>query len=132
MRGQSSTEYILAMIGLLLTLAALYEVSASMNARLGLMQAQMEGERAAAQLGRALEAVSEAGPGAQAAVRLYTSPPQRLMLNASDIAVLGADRPTAAFLRHLAVLASGANISANQSVRIYYDSGGEHVEGLGS
>jgi hypothetical protein len=131
MQGQSSIEYVIAVAGLLIILLALYQVSIGMNSRLLLLQSQIEGERVAEQLGRAIEAVDYAGQGAKIIVRLYSSPAQYAIFNSTDIALMGVESPSAAFLRHLAVISNHSNISANQSVLIIYDYQGERVEGIG-
>lgn len=131
-RAQTSTEYVIAMVGLLITLMALYEVSASMNARLAALGTQMEAQRVAAQFSRAMDAAMVLGPGTRINVTLYSFPAQRLILQGQDIVVLGNGDREAAFARGLGWVQSRAEFYANQSVSVYGASNGLQVQGLGS
>ena len=131
MRAQSSIEYIVAMAGLIIVLIAIYEVSTSMNGQVFLMQSQLEGERAAQQLGNAIDGAGEAGPGTNVTISLYTFPPQTLIISGSEIIARGNENRTAAFVRHLDYVTTEVTLIGNQQVRIVHDANGLYVQGLG-
>ena len=121
----------LAIVGLLLMLIALYEVSSAMNARLSLLSSQIEGERVVAQLGRTVDGISIAGPGSHTSVRLYSYPPQTIILNGSVMVARSADNQTVAFLENLANV-SNNTFDAVQTVDVTNKASGLFVEGRGS
>ncbi|VVB56890.1 Uncharacterised protein [uncultured archaeon] len=131
MRGQSSTEYVLSIIGLMLILVALYEVSSSMNARLLALSSQIEGERAAAQLGRSLDALDSMGPSSHTVVRLYTFPQQSLTLGGALIISRSSDNLTASFLEHLSNVSS-TSLVGQQTADVTCNSSGMFVTGRGA
>jgi len=117
-RGQTSIEYVLAMVGLLILLIALYEISVSMNNRIGVLQARMEGERVAAHLGQAMDWMQVLGPGAKTNISLYSFPAQHLIIMESEIIILDEEEEAAAFGRHLGNVSLQTEIYANTSVGV--------------
>ena len=95
------------------------------------MQSQLEGERAAEQLGGAIDGAAIAGPGTNVTISLYTFPSQTLRVSGSEIVAQGGDGRTAAFVRHLDYVTTPVTLTANQSVEIVHDDTGLYVQGLG-
>lgn len=133
-RGQTSIEYVLAMVGLMILLVALYEVSISMGQRVSAMQTRMEGTRLAAQMGQALDWAEVIGPGAQINISFYSFPAQHLSLKGGEIVVLDENEQAAAFGRQLGMMEAPTTRYGNESVEIDNPSGGDGhltVSGIG-
>ena len=131
-KGQTSIEYVLAMVGLMILLISLYEVSISMNGRLSAMQSRMEGRRVAAQLGQALDWAEVIGPGARINISFYSFPAQHLILNGSEIVILDENEQAVGFGRHLGNVTVQTTRYANESVSVNNTGGNLSVSGLGS
>lgn len=131
-KGQTSIEYVLAMVGLMIMLIALYEISVSMSARLGVMQARMEGQRVAAQLGNTLDWAQVLGAGARININLYSFPAQHLIVNESEIVILDAEGQAVDFERHLGMINTQTTIYANSSIGVNNTRGNLTVAMIGS
>ena len=130
-QGQTSIEYVLAMVGLMILLIALYEVSVSMNGRLSAMQARMEGTRLAAQMGRALDWAEVMGPGTNVTISFYSFPAQYLFLKGSEIVVQDENNQSVGFGRHLGVVPIRTTRQANETVNVSNTAGDLAITGLG-
>lgn len=120
-KGQSSLEYVVVLAALLLILASIYSLSVDLEYRRGLLASQMEGERVAARLSRALDAVSIAGPGAQETLPLYSTPNQTVIAYGAEVLSRGPFNRTLAVVRTLGNLTTSlTNFSTNQDVLVNY------------
>ncbi|MDE1798239.1 MAG: hypothetical protein KGH63_02440 [Candidatus Micrarchaeota archaeon] len=121
MRGQSSLEYILLLSALLLILISVYGLSVDMDLRRSLISSQMEGERVASRLGRAIDAVAAAGPGAQYNLSLTTNPNQTIIVSGAEVLAFGPQNRTLAVVHTLGNLTSQNQFTANSNVQVYYN-----------
>lgn len=117
-RGQTGIEYVLAMVGLLIMLITLYEISVGMNGRLSALQARMEGGRVAAQLGTAMDWTYVLGGGARTNISLYSFPAQHLIIKESEIVILDQNEQTVGFGRHMGRVVTQATVYANATVGV--------------
>lgn len=120
-RGQASTEYILLLAALLLILISIYTLSIQMSQRESLLASQLEGERVAARMARALDEVILAGPNSTRNLSLTSSPNQILVVSGDEVLSFGPQNETLAIAHYLANLTTTqTSFAANQYLQINY------------
>ncbi len=131
-RGQSSLEYVLLLSALLLILLSVYMLSNTMDQRRALISSQLEGERVASRMARAMDAVALAGPGDSYNFSLFSSPNQTLIISGAEVLSFGPSNQTLAIARTLGNLTSGQTVlAANQNVGLFYNGTTITVTALG-
>ncbi len=121
MRGQSSLEYLLLLSALLLILIAIYGLSIDMDLRRSLIASQMEGERVASRLCRAMDAVAVAGPGTKYNLSLFSNPNQTVIVSGAEVLAFGPQNRTLALVHCLGNITTQNQFTANSNVKVYYD-----------
>ena len=122
MRAQSSLEYVLLLSALLLILIAIYGLSIDMDLRRSLISSQLEGERVASRLARAIDAVAVAGPGTQLNLSLTSNPNQTVIVSGAEVLAFGPQNRTLAVVHTLGNLTAPNQFTANANVQVLYNS----------
>jgi uncharacterized protein (UPF0333 family) len=119
--AQASLEYILLLSGLLLMLITIYTLSSDMDLRRQLLSSQLEGERVATRLARAIDAVAVAGDGARYNLSLFSTPNQTIIASGAEVIALGPDNRTIAIVHTLGNLTTQTQFTADRYVLVLYN-----------
>ncbi|MFH1306843.1 MAG: hypothetical protein ABIH83_04295 [Candidatus Micrarchaeota archaeon] len=121
-KAQSSTEFLISLILIIIILVVMYELSFDMSLRKDLIASQYEGDKISAKIARTIDWVAITGPGTSIIFSAGAYPSQFIIISGSEVIAFGQSNSTMSISPTLAGNAQQTSyFSSNQNLNVSFN-----------